>query len=77
MPRQLGQLVLFAAQIRSPSSRHAKKPMRLPCGAQPCLAESALLLSLPLLQAIKQAGRQFSRPPIGPVGQYLNLEDSR
>jgi len=33
--------------------------------------------ALPRLQAIKQAGSRFSRPPIGPVGQYLNLEDSQ
>ncbi|PRW20506.1 structural maintenance of chromosomes 6B isoform A [Chlorella sorokiniana] len=30
-----------------------------------------------LMQAIKQAGARFSRPPIGPLGQYLHLEDSR
>lgn len=32
---------------------------------------------LALLQAVKQHGQQFSRPPIGPVGQHLTLEDSR
>lgn len=31
---------------------------------------------LALVQAIKQE-RGFSRPPIGPVGQHLTLEDSR
>lgn len=35
----------------------------------------AALLSF--LQMVKRSEAQFSRPPIGPVGQYLQLEDSR
>lgn len=30
-----------------------------------------------LVAVVKRAEREFSRPPIGPVGQHLALEDSR